>query len=94
MKVFVRNKIFMLGVVAGMLFYYCTICEGVTSTNNPPKCGNSVKKRRVFLDRSYFDKNHKEHLIRDYFDDRSCEWEVSGTGMAEKYDLFWVFSPH
>lgn len=46
------------------------------------------------LDNSYYSKDRKEHLIRDYFDLHSCEWQINKYTDLSNYYLSWVFSPH
>lgn len=43
------------------------------------------------MDYTYIRKQHKEHLVRDYFDD-THQWDVRSLKQDEEHDAIWVFS--
>jgi hypothetical protein len=50
--------------------------ESGTNGQSETKCSRFTVQRVAALDNSYYPKEHKEHLVRDFFDARPCEWKV------------------
>ncbi|KRX03994.1 P-loop containing nucleoside triphosphate hydrolase [Pseudocohnilembus persalinus] len=58
-------------------------------------CDPNQEKKLVIFDNTYIKQNYKESLVRDYFDDRPCEYQIKHMSEQNKnFFLKWVFSPH
>ena len=86
-------KLAVFGAVCAYLIFSLTGEAGTNSDLPPSRASERQEIRTVFFDKTYFNKSHKEHLVRDYFDLRPDEWRVVGTQSAGA-DLTWVFGPH